>query len=719
MTLFRQLLCLGFLCTAFVSAHRLHSDGCAVDPVTQLMNQLSIVDQCDCMLGERMPVGFNHNLMGGYLNMPSARMACEGNMRAGYASVPPYQLGNVAAQFLRNVEASLNYRVYRGIFDPHLSPLGYGYATDRGLGLKLAIALPEDSRYALPGIAIGADDFIGTKGFQSYYVVGTQVWPAWNFEASLGYGFDRLNGFFGGMQWTPWRCSDYSWLRSLSLVAEYDAHDYANPEHERHPAGRHVSSRINYGLKYRLGEVLEFSASRIRGEEFAWSLSASWDLGAPCRFLPLLHNPKPYRAPIITEPVGCLRTGRMLSDDLLYSFQEQGFDVWEIGVTEGYWGKFDLWITLSPDLWMFECDFYRRIVDVLIALTPTNIDNIYVTIDSETLPTQTYYFREGFLAMAHEQGCSIYELTLISPEYEVTYPDCATYSVLYKSNHPETSWYVAPKVRYLFGSSQGKFKYALGATIGGDGYLFGNLFYRLRFGYLFAGNIPNSKQDVLNPSQLPNVHTDMLTYLKTGYVTVDEAMLQRSWNLGCGFYSRISGGLFSQYYGGLSGELLFYPVGGCWAVGCEMSKLYKRKTTGIDFRRTVRKLENGVPTYIDFDLYQYFLDGYLIWDSIDVDLKVSAGRFLAGDHGVRFEINKTYVSGLTLSAWCTYTNGHDVINGKVYYDKGIGFSMPIDIFLTTSSRDLWGDSISVWLRDVGYRTLTGDYLFDIIRSVRL
>lgn len=700
--------------------HRLSGDGCVVDPVNHLMKQLSIVDQCDCMLADRLPVMFNYNLMGGYFNMPSARMACEGNMRVGYSSVPPYQLGNVAAQLLRNLEISLNYRVYRGMFDPLLSPLGYGYLTDRGLGFKFAIALPEDSRYTLPGIAIGADDFIGTKGFQAFYVVATQVWPRWDLEASLGYGFDRLNGFFGGFQWTPWRCSDYSWLRTLAFVGEYDAHDYSNPEHELHPSGRSVSSRFNLGIKYRLWDIVDFSMSQVRGEALAWSVSANWELGAPCRLLPLSDNPKPYRSPTVTEPIGCLRTDFMLSDDLLFTFQEQGFDVWEIGLKENFSGLYDVWITLSPDLWMLECDFYRRIVDVLIGLTPVNVDNIYVTIESEGLPTQTYHFRESFLEMAREGLCSTYELTLISPEYEVTCPCCDGYNILYKSNHPTTSWWVAPKVRYLFGSCQGKFKYALGMSLGGDGYLFGNYFYRLRFGYLFAGNIPtNAQQDFLNPSQLPNVHSDMLNYLKRGYVTVDELLLQKNWNLGCGFYTRLSAGYFSQFYGGVAGEMLFYPVGSCWALGFEASKLYKRKTTGIDFRRTVRKLENGAANYVDFDFYQYFLDGYLIWDSMDVDLKISAGRFLAGDHGVRFELNKTYASGLTLTAWCTYTNGHDTINGHLYYDKGIGFTMPIDIFLTTSSRDLWGDAISVWLRDVGYRTLTGDYLFDIIRSVRL
>jgi hypothetical protein len=281
------------------------------------------------------------------------------------------------------------------------------------------------------------------------------------------------------------------------------------------------------------------------------------------------------------------------------------------------------------------------------------------------------------------------------------------------------NWFAGPKLRYLFGSSTGKFKYAIGCSVGTDGFLFNDLFYRLRFGYIGTSSLPGSQQDVLNPSQLPNVHTDVLLYYQERAITVDEAILQKNINLGRGFYTRVAGGLFSQFYGGFGGELLYYPVDSCWAIGFDIAKLYKRTYNDLGFTRKIRKYDGETVTYIDFPLYQLFLDLYYIWEPADIDCRLSLGRFLAGDKGGRVEIGRTYPSGLRLYGWYTYTDGHDKINGQTYHDQGVGFSMPLDIFLTRSSNETWGESISAWLRDVGYRTETGDRLFDLIHNTRL
>ncbi|MFI5342675.1 MAG: YjbH domain-containing protein [Chlamydiales bacterium] len=64
------------------------------------------------------------------------------------------------------------------------------------------------------------------------------------------------------------------------------------------------------------------------------------------------------------------------------------------------------------------------------------------------------------------------------------------------------------------------------------------------------------------------------------------------------------------------------------------------------------------------------------------------------------------------------TNGHDRINGHTYYDKGVFFSMPLDIFYTKNNRSRWGYGMSAWLRDVGVRACTGTELYSIINQQR-
>ncbi|MBX9804671.1 MAG: YjbH domain-containing protein, partial [Alphaproteobacteria bacterium] len=84
----------------------------------------------------------------------------------------------------------------------------------------------------------------------------------------------------------------------------------------------------------------------------------------------------------------------------------------------------------------------------------------------------------------------------------------------------------------------------------------------------------------------------------------------------------------------------------------------------------------------------------------------------------RTEISRYFPSGLRLGFWYTYTNGHDIINNQTYYDKGIFFSVPLDIFYTRSTRTRWGYGMSAWLRDVGASAYSGTELYELINQER-
>lgn len=651
--------------------------------------------------------------------MPSARVAGEGCLRVGFASASPYYNINLVSQPFSHLETALNYRIYRGVDDPILSPYGFGDFSDRGLSIKFALALPEDSDYLLPGIAIGCDDFIGTQGFNSTYIVATQVWPCFDLEASVGYGSKRINGWFGGTMWMPFRRWCMPWLKPLALCAEYDATHYENPEVERHPLGRTFKSRVNYGIKYRLWDMIDFNISSLKGQDIAWSISASVDLGAPLRVVPLLDDPLPYTSPVNIQPLGCLRTPSVLAQDIVYTFRHQGIEVWEIGLYDNACGEKELRLWVSSCRWMYECDMYERLQELVLALTPHDIDVVVITVETEGMPIQEYRFRQEVLDMARCKDICRYELKILSPDLEASTPCCENYDVLYKTAHPWYNLWIKPKTLYLFGSSQGKFKYGVGVSVGSDGFIADQLFYRFNLGYIAKSSLPKSTQDLLNPSQLPNVHTDILSYYANREITIDEFLLQKNWNLGCGWYSRCGGGYFSQFYGGVVGEFLYYPVGSPWAIGFEYAQLYKRNFKGLGFSSTIRKLDGRIPTYIPFDGKQYFLDCYYDWCEVNLDFRLSLGRFLAGDQGGRILVGRNYESGLRLFAWFTYTDGHDKINGSTYYDKGVGFEIPLDLFMTRSSCEKWSNTISAWLRDVGYRTDTGDGLYQLIHQKRL
>ncbi len=691
----------------------------ASDFQDRLFNDMMIVDYWNKRISERLPVTYNHLLQGGYFNMPSARMGSEGEVGAGFSWVPPYHNYNLRCQFTDRLEVSGNYRVFRGVDDPVLTPLGFGDLSDKGANFKLSLFQAEDSDYTLPGIAIGFEDFMGTRSFKAQYAVITQVLLDYHLEASLGYGGGRIHGFFGGVSLMPFRRCQSALLKGISIAAEYDAIPYHDPELEKHPKGREKKSPINFGVKYRLWDMFDFSASYVRGKAWAFSTSVYYNLGTTKGFLPKIDKPLPYQSPVNIEPLGWRRPEDAMVQDLLYAMRVQGFDLLEASLFYTECAEKSLRLKVYNTFYRSESEVRERIVNLLACLVPNDIDRVIVVIEDEGFPIQEYRFHMEYLRAYAEQTIGPHELCILSPLCEVSFPGPCTEQLLFKHRRDLWNFEVLPKTHTFFGSSRGKFKYALGVNAGLNGYIFDDLFYSIRLGYIAFSDLEHLRGvDRLNPSQLPNVRTDIVRYYNQPGVTVDEGYLQKNWNLGKGWYTRAALGYFEEEYAGLASEILYYPLHHNWAIGIEGAAFKKRNYKGLGFTDKVRQYHGFIPFHRKFNFSQYFLDLYYTWPEAQLDFKAMIGKFLADDYGVRYEIARYFPSGLKISIWYTVTNGHDRINGSNYYDKGIAFSLPMDIFYTYSDRSRWSYGMSAWLRDVGVTAETGMKLYDLIREQR-
>lgn len=702
-----------FICSLFTQ-HSL-----ADDSQEDLLKDLLTVDYWNQRLNDRLPVTYNHLLQGGYFAMPSARMGEEGEIGIGYSYVPPYRNYNLRCQILKRLELTGNYRVFTGVKDPVLSPFGFGDFSDKGANFKFALFLPEDSDYQLPGISFGFEDFLGTRSFRSQYIVFTHVFINHDFEVSLGYGIERIRGFFGGFNLMPFRRTNWKYLQQLSLTAEYDATPYQSKTREPHPKGRIKKSPINFGMKYRLWDCLDFSLSYIRGDALAFSASAYYNWGNTTGFVPKIDDSLPYKSPVITEPLGLRRPEDALVADLIFAFDEQGFDIWDIYLSYNECNQKVLRIKTLNDTYRLESGVRNRLNNILAALTPSDIDEVIVVIDAEGFPIQEYHYNMEFVRNFAAKEIGAHELEILTPLTEVSYPNPYTSCHLFGCKRECINFELSPKTHTLFGSSSGKFKYTLGVHAAFNGYIGDDIYYSVLLGYTFATNIGKFKDfDRLNPSQLINVRTDAVRYYKNRGLTLDEAYMQKNWNLGKGWYAKIAGGYFEEEYGGGAAEILLYPLHSPWAIGIEGAVLKKRTYTGLGFTNKIRKLVGFHPTYQKFLGSQYFLNLYYDLECMRLDFKIAAGKFLANDWGVRNEISHYFPSGLRLTLWYTLTNGHDKINGQTYYDKGISFSMPFDVFYTCSERTRWNYGMSAWLRDVGVQGVTGLQLYELINDQR-
>ncbi len=649
--------------------------------------------------------------------MPSARVGCDGEIALGYAWVHPYKIASIRVQILDRIELTGNYRIFSGIDDPNFGHLGFGELTDKGANIKLALLFPEDSDYTLPGLAIGWQDFTGTQRFDAQYIVATQIIKALNLEASIGYGTKRINGIFGGVSWMPFFNVDHPWLQNLALVGEYDGNDYKNPKREPHPEGREFKTYWNYGLKYRFFDFCDFSASRVRGTEYAFSVSGFYNFGYSKGLLPKVDDAPPYVNPQNTEPLGYLRSEKLLAAELAFAFRKQGIEILSIDLSYGSSGEKKLYLKILNEKYRNQCDLRERLSRLLSSLLPCNIEEVIVSVSADGFESHELHFCGAFLQKFQEKLMGPYEIDLLTGISEVFHPLCQ--EPLFRHKPDLINLQVLPKTHTVFGNSKGKLKYTVGAEFGAFGYILDDLFYSLRFGYRFVTTEDGILDfDILNPSQLLNVQSDASRYYQKSGLTLDEAYFQKNWNLGCGFFAQIAAGYFNPLFAGSGIELLYYPVNSPFAIGLEGALIRKRNFNFMGMKDKVRQFVGYKPTFHRYRGSQGFLNLYYDFCPLSLDFKISIGKFLANDVGARFEMWRYFPSGFRFGVWYSVTNGRDQINGATYYDKGIAITMPLDMIYSYSSVSYWNYSVNAWLRDVACSTLAGRSLFDLISQQR-
>lgn len=709
-----------FLCLIPLLLSATETEKVIADSVSSLYRDLSTVKVVNDEIQDHLPFNYNHTLMGGYLNMPSARMAPSGTMAVGFASATPFHIYSLNFQMFSHLEMSGNYRIVKGRPDSNFGHEGFGDHADRQANVKLRLLKANENDPFLPSFAIGFDDFHGSGLFNSFYVVSTKQILDLNLELTLGWGKRFIDGFFGGAIWTPFRKTNYPLLKNLSLIAEWDPSKYR--EHTlKEEDGLSVKSRLNVGLAANFSDIFQVHVSSFRGNKLAASAALSYGLGESKGFFPKTKNPSYYDSPVNYEPLGIHRAKKEFAAELAHVFSEQGFNLSRVYLMYTKEDARELWIKVINLQYRKEEVVRTRVQNILASLVPSDVDATVVTIESDGIAAQSYRFSTADLRKYAHGTIPEVELAALSPMQEASsVPGLDESLLLYRRRKDSWTFTLRPRLITFFGSVKGKFKYTLGFVGGPEGYLFDNFYYRLQAAYNINSSASDlSAMDRLNPSQLPQVRSDTVKYFQSGSVSLEQFYLQKGWNCSKGSFFRLSTGYFEPAYGGLSAEYLFYPVQSNWAIGLEAAGVLKRDYRGLGFTTHTTKFDGFTPKEVHYIGYQYFLDLYYIFNPLQLELKASLGQFLARDRGVRFELTREYSSGMRFSLWYTFTTANDLVNGKNYNDKGIAFFIPFDFFLKKSSRTMLGYAMSEWLRDTGARAATGKRLFRTLRDERL
>jgi hypothetical protein len=691
----------------------------ASDEGMPLFRDLELVKKIEEEISDELPFTYNYSMMGGYFNMPSARMPKTGEIAAGAAVVKPYDVYGVNFQMFQRLEFSLNYRIYNGVLERNFGHEGFGDDAERIGNVKLGILSSQDGFPNLPEICIGVEDFIGTKRFNSKYAVATKQFLNWDLEFTLGYGSGRIKGFFGGASWSPFRHFTIPVLKNISFLAEYDAINYKKHPFE-HPSGRKVNSRINAGISFVGWDALQLSLSSVRGTQMAVSASLRYPIGTTRGLFPKIDDAAPYKSPVNNEPLGIVRSQGDFAQEIAYALSDQGLDLYTASLGYDEEGNKELHLKIINNRYRQESIVRERIQHVLAALAPLDVKMIFVVVEADAIACQEYRFRNEDLQRWKKGVISDFELETLAPMREaMAMPSEYEAARIFQRHKPIWTFTIRPRLLTFFGSTSGKFKYNLSALASPEGYLFDKFYYKFQVSYSIKSIMQGlGNPDRANPSRELIVRTDALKYFQTNSFSMDQAFLQRGWNFGQGWYYRLALGYFESAYGGAATEFLYYPVNSNWAVGMQFAAVMKRHYHGIKFSRTTFQLRGDKYVKVPFIGIQYFLDFYYDLKPLNMDFLLSVGQFLAKDKGARIDVGRYFKSGLRFSLWCTFTNGHDKVNGHTYFDKGFAFMIPLDMLMKQSSRNYIGYAMAAWLRDVGARSETGKKLYWTLEEER-
>ena len=640
----------------------------------------------------------------GLIHMPDARIAPEGTLRLGVSYEDPYLAGWASLSFYSFLELSGAYTNIQGVagFPGTPNEATYGNYKDKAFGLKLRL-LPE-GRY-WPQVAVGGQDVFGTQVFYAPYVALSKQWG--DFDFTLGYGQDRIDGAFGGLRYTPGA------FPSLSFVAEYNAYDYSQDQ------GAATSGVIDRpkgpaaGIEYRWKWL---TAQVSYGQD---EVAANAYVSIPLmqrEFVPKLNEPAPYTEITPRPTLAQWRSDASYGKRMARALYKQNFKAVRLSV-QGTTLRVELTNTRISQM----SRAVGRAARTILLTSPIDTRELQITYTISDLPFATYTFSDldklqryfnGMIPRSEivstisiryanpqqvdaELSAAVDVLDAFDLSYRVQVVDDTEGDIVSFSTEGAGlgGFRISPKASFFFNDPSG------GALLY-NFYLLGSyrrellerLFFDVGVRLTVAENVSNVT--TLSNSQLPHVRTDINFYLQQeNFISLERLLLNRYFAPATRVYARASVGYYEQMYAGVGGQVLYLSESGKWAVDLAADWVRQR-----DF--------NGGFGFLDYATLTSIASLHLKVPVLpDTYATVRAGRFLAKDWGARFEAKRRFNSGIEVGFWYTVTNGNDITTpgspGDPYYDKGVFVNIPLSPMLLKDTQAVAQIALAPWVRDVG------------------
>lgn len=651
----------------------------------------------------------------GLLQTPTARMAAAGEARFHYSRVQPYERSNVFLQPFDALELGFRYtNIVNRLYGPD-SLSGKQTYKDKSIDVKLRL-VQESAR--LPQLAAGITDLGGTGLFSSEYVVASKRWGDWDWSVGAAWGYLGASGnlgtplaalderfkvrgvgiatggtantsaffrgptaLFGGVQYTA---PGGQWL----WKAEYDGNNY-----RREPQGNLQKQRLplNLGLVHRVSPAVDLSLGLERGHTWMLGLTLHTSLarmGAP----KVSDLPTPRVLPARpAEPPNWLGTA---ADSSAMS----GWGVQRIFLDES-----TLRVFIDNTGGAHWHERIERIAAVLHRDAPAAVDAFeLVFLHQDIALTERRIDRQAWVARQTALQPPVEREEAISSRPPQAAPVSNTAAPVWERSASRFSYGIVPSLQQNIGGPDGFLLFRAGVAVPMGWRFSDSLSLTGTLGLNVLDNFDRFKYTA--PSNLPRVRTYLREYMTNSPLNVSNLQLTHQGGLGASQFYSVYAGYLESMYGGVGAEWLYRPWHRSWAVGVDMNRVRQRSFDQLlSFHRA------GTQTGYQVNTGHATLYWDTGWNSTQV--KLSAGRYLAGDVGATLDLSRSFSNGVTVGAWATKTNVSAEQFGEGSFDKGLYLRIPFDVMTTSRSANVANLVYSPLTRDGGARLNRGFTLY--------
>jgi hypothetical protein len=620
----------------------------------------------------------------GLLQTPSARMAPPGEFSLNYRDNDQYRFWTLSLQLVPWLETTIRYTDVRTrqYGDTNFS----GEQTYKDKAIDLKARLWQETRWT-PDMSLGFRDIGGTGLFDSEYLVASKAVGPFDFTAGMGWGYlassgnivnpfcRASNGYcrrsesysgrggsidadrffhgpaavFGGVEYqTPWQ--------PLRIKAEYDANDYRNDR-----AGRlKQDAPVNVGVLYSLNDWSNFSVDYERGNTltFGITLNTNFDTMRSQAYKPPKPDYRPSKQPANFDPHVAATQLTALRDNAGFAsprINRVGDTVYVAGEQTNYRD-----LTEGVD----------RANRIIMNALPAGARQIVITEERENVPMASY--RSDSLSLAKVMRGLPPGVPMPENVDKVEEPkQPASVQVGYALEKSPWQFNWSPVLNQSVGGPESFYMYQIALS--------GSASYQISDNWKVGGvtlfNL-NNNYDKFNytappaDSNIPQVRTHIRSYVTSSDVYLNNFQMTYTRAPGNGWYMQSYGGYLEMMFAGVGSEVLYRPLKKHWAIGADINHVKQR-----DWDDPVKMADYSVTTGHVTGYWQpSFADEFLV--------KVSLGRYLAGDKGSTVDISRRFASGITAGAYATLTNVSSRDYGEGSFTKGFYISIPLDLLST-------------------------------------